>query len=770
MTTLFTGLGWAVEKQIITAGGNQGSPTFLSATSLDSNTVRLTFNRKLQLEYRPSGPFRAKTLDIPSFRITSIMSGLPLQVVRVIWIDYFTLDLYTENQQNISYNVTCLADGVRDFWGNGITEQTLPFEGQQRADYPTPSQTNSFTSGNPGMQVNAPGEIYPDMDPPYLNNVVPPNLATDVSASADITFDVVDEDKGVALSTVRIYVNSVLAYNGSTDTFFAPFNNVGSSRSSASPNGYHFVLHQTTPRASYSIIAVGVYARDLAPLPNVLDTTYAFRTLDYEMPYLYLPQVVPAAGDTDVSRSSTVALEVHDDGSGINPVGVQLYVAGVLAWQTRASQPGFSVIESAVTHGYRYVITKTTPFDTWQTVAVRVVAPDNAVAPNTLDTTYSFRTLDDVAPALENCNPFDGAGGISRFHPVIFDLIDAGAGVDTAATTVTIGDVLAWSGDAPRPGFTGSRTTVLNGYHYSITKSGALPLGSIAVAVHARDQATTPNVLDITYHFTTVSTVAPSVYNYAPTGTSTVHPRITFSTADDIEVVLSTLQVSIGGLTVIQNGVILPGWAGPESAITANTNNGYDVVIDPEQDFAYDTSYDVIVSVQNDGGLSAVATWTFYTGADPTCFIGPLNVFEQSLLVPYDYAGSKLYYVEQLRRYLLEVVTNVPDPIKAIRQVFLRAHMCDLGPVLRGIVPTPTTFEKAVKLCYKRTAIEIDADLRRKPGLLKAALSELKGLGLPVEHSQLLWSYLRTDQPNDLVPLACLIVCMAKALEKNELS
>jgi hypothetical protein len=41
---------------------------------------------------------------------------------------------------------------------------------------------------------------------------------------------------------------------------------------------------------------------------------------------------------------------------------------------------------------------------------------------------------------------------------------------------------------------------------------------------------------------------------------------------------------------------------------------------------------------------------------------------------------------------------------------------------------------------------------------------------LPTEHSQLMWSYLRTDQPNDLVPLACLIVCLAKALEKNELS
>ncbi len=152
------------------------------------------------------------------------------------------------------------------------------------------------------------------------------------------------------------------------------------------------------------------------------------------------------------------------------------------------------------------------------------------------------------------------------------------------------------------------------------------------------------------------------------------------------------------------------------------------------------------------------------------CFEGPLNTFETSLLVPYDQGGTSLYYMELLRNRLIVAANTESHPTRSIRRIFLLAFHGDLHSVLRDLVPTPTTQEKGVKLCGKRTILQIDADLRSKPGLLQGALSELKNLGITMPHYQLLRRYLATDEPNVLVPLACVMVCLAKALEVNALS
>ena len=128
-----------------------------------------------------------------------------------------------------------------------------------------------------------------------------------------------------------------------------------------------------------------------------------------------------------------------------------------------------------------------------------------------------------------------------------------------------------------------------------------------------------------------------------------------------------------------------------------------------------------------------------------------------------------LYYTEQLRQLLLDVTTDTPDPLEAIRAIFLRAHSTELGVVLRDIVPTPTTAEAVVELCYKRTLLEIDVYLQQRPNILESAIQELPSVKLPLLHLQLLLSYLNADDPTVRVPLACLVVFLAKSLENNEL-
>jgi hypothetical protein len=165
----------------------------------------------------------------------------------------------------------------------------------------------------------------------------------------------------------------------------------------------------------------------------------------------------------------------------------------------------------------------------------------------------------------------------------------------------------------------------------------------------------------------------------------------------------------------------------------------------------------------------SAARWTLWVDEDPTCFVGPPNSFEQSLLLPYDHWDSTLRSTDQLRTLLLDLAIDRPQVNRAVRWLFLRAHSNDLAPVLRTLVPTPTSIEAAVHLCRQRSNLVIDTALRGKPGLLTAVIGELQTLGLPAMHADLLRRY-DIDDPNLRVPMSCLAVCLAKVLETGGLA
>jgi hypothetical protein len=156
--------------------------------------------------------------------------------------------------------------------------------------------------------------------------------------------------------------------------------------------------------------------------------------------------------------------------------------------------------------------------------------------------------------------------------------------------------------------------------------------------------------------------------------------------------------------------------------------------------------------------------WNLYVEEDPSCFFGPINRFEQSLLFPYTSYASTLQFTEQLRSLLLDQAISRPQANRAVRWLFLRAHSHDLAPILRSFVPAPTTVESTVRLCNQRSNVDIDAALRNKPTLLSLAIDELRSFGLPAEHADLLHRY-DVDDPNLRVPASCLTVCLAKVLE-----
>lgn len=458
--TLFTGIGWAVEKQAVSASGNLTGPVFTGAVSTSPNSLRLTFDRALMLEYRPTiapGGYRAKTLDISSFQIVKVVGGAPLQVVRTAMVDSTHIDLFTDNQVAANYQVTTVAGGVMDFWGNLISEQSQTFLGQQKADFPTPTTLLAFTSGYAGMQEDAPGEIYPDLDPPYLQNRNPNNGDVGVDPAGNVYLEIRDDNKGVNLSSVRIWVGGVLAFNGTS--FVSPFNGPASAVVDASP-AFQFTIDPVSPFPDYELVEIHVYARDLAPIYNELDTTYSFRVWDHNGPVVdsYAPT------GTGASRNTLITFSVDEvAGAGVNLGSLALVVDGESAIVGGAFMPGFDGPGSAITPhhlGYDVTVQKTTQYDSFDYLAVEIYVED--VLGNITSFSWHFRVEDYYGPLVEPIDPTAGEVGVPENTNISLKLSDQDSVVASSIrVNVDRGDgslvpAFDWTASPKfRPGFNG---------------------------------------------------------------------------------------------------------------------------------------------------------------------------------------------------------------------------------------------------------------------------------------------------------------------------
>lgn len=638
----------------------------LAAAKINTHNVLATLSPVPESTEAPTSDIVIPCGDrIPEWHTTLVdLSATPLAPAAITLDDARTIILVND--------VLVYREGVaQNGWSVGKVANSI-----NGYDYTLTGPGGLLPLGSVGVWVHLEGvRVYEasydftvaEGDPPYLENQDPAPDETGVSNTKLVELDILDAASGVDLTTVEITVGGSVAYQGSTDTFYAPFNGASSAWTEITegpPYGYHFVIHNTSLWVSHASITVGVAAEDNTG--NPLYDTYTFYIEDYVDPTIL--NTLPTG--TGIAKDTPVTFEIREEvgGSEVNASSLDVQIAGVDAiidgvFQTAAGFTG--TLTPNIYDGYDVVINHN-DFPSATSITVYVYVEDNDG--NDATANWSFTTEDYVGPTLIIVTPGAGAINVEESSSISFKLAD-----DTNVELVSVVIELD------------------RGHGYEL------------------------------------------VYN------------------------LEAFQA---------------GWGGPGSSVTVDASiNGYLFVIDPEVDLPIDSRIALRVAATDSTGNSSTGMgWYFYTRENTDCFTGPLNTFEESLLVPYAYGATTLYYTEQLRSLMLNIVMSRPDPIKAMRHIFLRAHEMELAPILRSIVPTPSIRELDSRLCYKRTAIQIDGDLRRKPGLLLASLTELRSVGLPQQHSALLRTYLQTDQPGDVVPLACIIICMAKALEENELT
>lgn len=640
---ILKGFYWGVDEESVAQGSGAGAaPQVVSAVSIAPDRVRVTFNQAMNEE--SIGRFQ-------DYRIIHTFTGVVLGVVGAEVISALVVDLITDAQKNANYDLTVTR--VKDFWDvpiNNSANNTASFAGTNVDTlYPSATSLRTFYGLESGMQAENQVDFNPDLAAPVLQNHNPLPTETNVAKDANIIFEVVDVDNGVDPATVVIYVDGTIAWQSDSQQ-----NSFVVTKSTVS-GGFRYEINPPVDFLSYATVTVRVLADDNAPIPNSLDTSYTFRAIDYEAPYLTSQDPFP--GQTNVSPIAHVKMAIRDAGDGVDPATVVITIDGTVAWTGDAVQPGFVGSKSVVAGGYYYDLQPTVPFDPYVTIPVAVVASDLAPVPNNLNTAYSFTTTTDIPPQFDNLDPDDNETEVDASSKIVFDLTD-NVGIDEASVLIFINGVLAYENSAAKNGYVVQRTPILYGYNYEFT---------------------------------------------------------------------------------------------------------------PPVQWRYGSTVEVVGSARDTLFTLGERTWTFDITADPFCFEGPLNDFETSLLDPFTLAGTSLEFAEKLRVFLLASLSGVSHLNRAMRTMYLRAHSTELAPILRQLVPTPTSREQAVRLCGQRSNVDVELDLRSKPWLLPNTLRELQGLGLPVQHVKLLDAYRRTEAPNTVVPLACLLVFLAKALENNEL-
>jgi hypothetical protein len=199
----------------------------------------------------------------------------------------------------------------------------------------------------------------------------------------------------------------VLAYDGATDTFHAPYAGAGSSRT-GTPNQYDFVFDPDPDIGEWTNVYIWIYAKDLAEIPNELDdSSWTFKTSDVSDP------VIDSNSPTGsgASKDANVLFSTKDvGGSGIDPDTINATIGGSNAIVNGVFQSGWDGPASAITpnafDGYDVVIDKTTDYPSSVSISVNTSVQDNDGHTGLLN--WSFQVVDYQGCLITPVSPTNG--------------------------------------------------------------------------------------------------------------------------------------------------------------------------------------------------------------------------------------------------------------------------------------------------------------------------------------------------------------------------
>lgn len=426
MTVLAYVATWlGVDEVTINQGDGLDAPRMLSALADGPGQIVVAFDKDMSFLLEP-GETITRILFPAAWLITDTVGSDDVRVVQVDKINEKEVRLYTNFMEITDYEVSI--SGIKDAEGEYLDPlySSAPFAGTAPL-YPSLNNLNTFMGLYAGMQEDEQNNVLPDLDPPEVQNFTPPIGSFEQDRNSVIEFDLVDDESGIDLDEVRIYIEGNLAYNGFLDSFISPFSG-GLNEKTVIPYGFHFVFDkQQSPNKydSYKEVEVRVIAYDnpWVGTPNPLDTTLAFRVEDYQAPQITSQSPIGIG----IDENTPISFRLTDTGeSGVDLSTLDVTVSGYGAISGGSFQPGWngtgSTIIANAFDGYDVVIDKETPWATYEWYTVSVAVRDNEN--NLLTSNWTFQSRDWLGPLVVPVDPVAGQLNVDVESHIIVDIYD----------------------------------------------------------------------------------------------------------------------------------------------------------------------------------------------------------------------------------------------------------------------------------------------------------------------------------------------------------
>ncbi|MEW6095662.1 MAG: Ig-like domain-containing protein [bacterium] len=495
---------------------------------------------------------------------TIIKSGAPVQNQSCI----VYLRLQKKNTNNISAQKSMLVSDPEGMWAtylNSFSKSNLTgeFKYEVNSDYYLIIFAEGAGLGvgsmiidikDPPLHQPAPDlEIGPDTTPPYLYDPQPASNTT-ANVNTDVTLHLRDTGYGVDSNTILMKVN---------DTSVTPLI-IGT------PQDYYLVYDPPNPFDFGTLVKVNIYAKDLAPTPNVLNTTYTFTTTsDNGSPTIILR--VPDKNATGVAIDTNITIYLQDTESGIATSTIVMKIEGEKVHpQISGNLPKDCIVTYNPLQNFKYS----------QEVDVYLEVKDNAS--NMIKEAYTFTTtVDEEKPKTSGHTPSKNATDVAIDTPILFNITDEGAGV--ASSTI----VFKVNGASIT---TYSLNEIPNGY--SLYYDPAVDFGYnqiVEVSLQVEDMAFVPNKLIESYTFTTTKDIIPPKVIYrSPDIRETQVPvdsNITVYICDD------ETGINKDSIVMFVNGENVT-----EKLVITGTKTEYLVNYDPQANFGYNQVINVLIN------------------------------------------------------------------------------------------------------------------------------------------------------------------------------
>jgi hypothetical protein len=301
-------------------------------------------------------------------------------------------------------------------------------------------------------------------------------------------------------------------------------------------------------------------------------------------------------------------------GVSLSSLYVQLGVTTAVS--AGVQQPGYVLTTSSDGSGGFFVtINPTADFAFGASIQVSVNARD--VSNNIGTANYSFTTTagDTTAPVITALTPAASSTNVALNTNVSMNINDASSGVSLNTIRVTVnGTVVINNGAVVGSPYPASVNVSGLGFNIFINPDVDFTSGSV-VTVNVSASDISGNIASTTYTFTTTvgDITPPTVTAITPTSGSTnvaINTNVSMNITDGTGVSLNTIRVTINGTLAVNNGAAV---GAPFPTTITAAGLGFNIVINPDVDFANSAVITLQVSARDISGNITTTSYNFTT-------------------------------------------------------------------------------------------------------------------------------------------------------------